>query len=69
MLPQAIPMVNTSPQATPLAMSRRLWQTLDHLLDGCSEKEVALSLDISCHTVHSYVKRLTACSASKRGPS
>jgi len=58
MVPHTIPLASTSPEATRLAMSRRLWQTLDHLLDGCSEKEVALSLDISCHTVHSYVKRL-----------
>ena len=58
MVPHTIPLANTSPEATRLAMSRRLWQTLDHLLDGCSEKEVALSLEISCHTVHSYVKRL-----------
>jgi hypothetical protein len=39
-------------------MSRRLWQTLEHLLDGLSEKEIAASLGISIHTVHTYVKHV-----------
>jgi len=46
--------------ATRPTMSRRLWQTLEHLLDGDSEKEVAASLGLSVHTVHNYVKSLYA---------
>ncbi|MDB5324619.1 MAG: LuxR family transcriptional regulator [Phycisphaerales bacterium] len=31
---------------------------LVHLLDGCSEKEIAQKLDLSVHTVHAHVKHL-----------
>jgi DNA-binding CsgD family transcriptional regulator len=40
------------------ALSRRMRQTLDALLEGDSEKQVALRLGISCETVHVYVKKL-----------
>jgi len=36
----------------------RLSQTLDELLQGKSEKEIALRLDLSRHTIHNYVKAL-----------
>jgi DNA-binding CsgD family transcriptional regulator len=48
-----------APTATVLArLSPRERQTLDHLLAGASEKEVAFSIGLSRHTVHAYVKRL-----------
>jgi len=37
-------------------LSPRMSQTLRHLLAGASEKEIALSLGLSPHTVHDYVK-------------
>ncbi len=39
-------------------LSPRMEQTLRHLLDGSSEKEVARKLSLSRHTVHVYVKAL-----------
>jgi len=36
----------------------RLAQTLDALATGLSEKQVALKLDLSRHTIHNYVKAL-----------
>jgi DNA-binding CsgD family transcriptional regulator len=39
-------------------LSPRQEQTLRHLLNGDSEKQVARKLDLSHHTVHSYVKAL-----------
>ncbi|HEY7091018.1 MAG TPA: helix-turn-helix transcriptional regulator [Tepidisphaeraceae bacterium] len=36
----------------------RLAQTLDALLDGMSEKQIALKLELSQHTIHNYVKAL-----------
>ncbi len=39
-------------------LSPRLKQTLDRLLDGDSEKQVAYKLKLSQHTVHVYVKSL-----------
>jgi DNA-binding CsgD family transcriptional regulator len=36
----------------------RLTQTLDELLAGLSEKEIAAKLDLSRHTIHNYVKAL-----------
>ena len=39
-------------------LSRRLNQTLDLLLEGCSEKEAALKLKISPRTLHDYVTML-----------
>jgi DNA-binding CsgD family transcriptional regulator len=39
-------------------LAPRLRQTLNHLLDGDSEKQVAYKLNLSPHTVHVYVKSL-----------
>jgi DNA-binding NarL/FixJ family response regulator len=39
-------------------LSPRLEQTLRHLLNGDSEKQVAKKLNLSRHTVHVYVKAL-----------
>ncbi len=36
----------------------RLTQTLAALLDGLSEKQIALKLELSQHTIHNYVKAL-----------
>lgn len=36
----------------------RLAQTLGELLNGSSEKQIALKLDLSRHTIHNYVKAL-----------
>lgn len=43
------------PQAN---LAPRLRQTLEQLTDGKSEKQIALALHISQHTVHNYVKAL-----------
>lgn len=40
------------------ALPPRLSQTLDQLLEGRSEKEIALRLELSPHTIHNYVKAL-----------
>lgn len=40
------------------AMAPRLRQTLNMLLEGDAEKQIARKLDISPHTVHVYVKKL-----------
>lgn len=51
----------TPPKLDPLAgvhLSRRERQILTCLLGGDSEKQVALKLTISPHTVHTYVKKL-----------
>lgn len=40
------------------ALPRRLRQTLGHLLQGDGEKQIALKLGLSQHTVHVYVKSL-----------
>jgi DNA-binding CsgD family transcriptional regulator len=40
------------------ALPPRLMQTLDELLTGKSEKEIAQKLGLSRHTVHNYVKAL-----------
>lgn len=40
------------------ALSPRLKQTLEHLLLGNGEKQIAAKLKISPHTVHTYVKEL-----------
>lgn len=39
-------------------LSPRKQQTLAGLLEGLSEKQIARRLDISRHTVHTYVKQL-----------
>lgn len=41
-----------------LGLSPRLRQTLDCLLEGDSEKQAAIRLGLSRHTVHQYVKEL-----------
>ena len=40
------------------ALPRRQDQTLQHLLQGDSEKQVAQKLSLSRHTIHVYVKAL-----------
>lgn len=39
-------------------LSPRLLQIMQCLAAGCSEKEIALSLKLSVHTVHEYVKQI-----------
>ena len=39
-------------------LAPRLAQTLDELLAGSSEKQIAHKLDLSRHTIHNYVKAL-----------
>lgn len=46
-----------SPNLT-AGLSPRMRDTLQHLLGGDSEKEVAAKLDLSPHTVHIHVKNL-----------
>ncbi len=41
-----------------LRLSERECQITSHLMDGCSEAEIARHLGISPHTVHTYVERL-----------
>ncbi|MGN6724984.1 MAG: helix-turn-helix transcriptional regulator, partial [Tepidisphaeraceae bacterium] len=41
-----------------VTLTPRLRQTLSCLLGGDSEKQIALKLQISQHTVHTYVKNL-----------
>jgi DNA-binding NarL/FixJ family response regulator len=55
---QAQPSSATSSPAEAEALSPRLSQTLDALLAGDSEKQIAQKLSISQHTVHVYVKTL-----------
>ena len=45
-------------QGTPVSLSPRMRQTLERLLAGDSEKEIAARLRLSPHTVHVYVKTL-----------
>ena len=47
-----------TPPAQTGSLSPRLSQTLDALLAGDSEKQIAQKLSISQHTVHVYVKTL-----------
>lgn len=46
------------PSAPPVSLSPRMRQTLERLLAGDSEKEIAARLRLSPHTVHVYVKTL-----------
>ena len=50
-------------------LSKRMKDTLQHLLAGDSEKEVAIKLGLSQHTVHIHVKnlykRLGVCSRAE----
>jgi DNA-binding CsgD family transcriptional regulator len=51
-----------------VGISPRMRQTLEHLVAGDSERQVALKLKISQHTVHVYVKQLyKRFGASSRG--
>ena len=45
-----------SPNERAAELSPRLRETLDCLLDGASEKQIAKRLELSPHTVHGYVK-------------
>ena len=45
-------------QAASVSLSPRMRQTLERLLAGDSEKEIAARLRLSPHTVHVYVKTL-----------
>ena len=47
-----------SPPTVKTPLSPRVRHTLNHLLDGQSEKEVAKLMGLSRHTVHVYVKHL-----------
>jgi DNA-binding CsgD family transcriptional regulator len=38
------------------SLSRRVTETLEQLLGGASEKEIADRMGLSAHTVHQYVK-------------
>ena len=49
---------NTTPIPPRLKLSPRMRQTLDRLLAGDSEKQIANRLSVSPHTVHIYVKAL-----------
>ena len=50
-------------------LSKRMKDTLQHLFAGDSEKEVAIKLRLSQHTVHIHVKnlykRLSVCSRAE----
>jgi DNA-binding CsgD family transcriptional regulator len=46
------------PAVPGIPLSPRVRQTLDRLLQGDSEKQVARRLKLSAHTVHVYVKTL-----------
>ena len=48
----------TSPIPEGLKLSPRMRQTLDRLLAGDSEKQIANTLAVSPHTVHVYVKAI-----------
>jgi DNA-binding NarL/FixJ family response regulator len=55
---------HTPPKPLPLPipkhlnLSPRMKQTLEHLLHGYSEKQIARKLGLSPHTVHVYVKAI-----------
>jgi DNA-binding NarL/FixJ family response regulator len=60
--------VSDGVRAEAVGLSPRLRQTLEALLVGDSEKQVAIKLKVSPHTVHVYVKRLYKhFGASSRG--
>ena len=46
------------PQAPPQKLAPRVRTTLDHLLTGASDKEIAQCMDLSPHTVREYVKTI-----------
>ncbi|WP_146652483.1 LuxR C-terminal-related transcriptional regulator [Labilithrix luteola] len=41
-----------------VSLSPRIEATLEHLLTGASDKEIAVRLDLSPHTVRQYVKTI-----------
>jgi DNA-binding CsgD family transcriptional regulator len=54
--------------ASAVGLSPRMRQTLQLLIEGDSERQIALKLKISPHTVHVYVKQLyKRYDASSRG--
>jgi DNA-binding NarL/FixJ family response regulator len=48
----------SAPLPVGLKLSPRMRQTLDRLLAGDSEKQIARTFDLSQHTVHVYVKAI-----------
>jgi DNA-binding CsgD family transcriptional regulator len=52
------PVTRVTPIPKGLKLSPRMRQTLDRLLAGDSEKQIAGKLAVSRHTVHVYVKAL-----------
>jgi len=54
--PEADPV--SPPESQALDLPPRLRQTLELLLEGCSEQEAAMRLNLSRHTIHDYVKDL-----------
>lgn len=52
------PVLRRAPQASPPGLSPRLQQTLENLLQGASEKQIAARLGIGRSTVHQYVNAL-----------
>jgi DNA-binding CsgD family transcriptional regulator len=56
MLAQVAPLKLSAPLTA--GLSPRMRDTLQHLLAGDSEKEVALKLKLSPHTVHIHVKSI-----------
>jgi len=67
MLEEVSPKKISSPLT--VGLSARMKDTLQHLLAGDSEKEVATKLKLSPHTVHIHVKnlykRLNVCSRAE----
>ncbi len=53
-----LPRNNITPIPATIRLSPRMRQTLDRLLAGDSEKQIAKNLSVSQHTVHVYVKSL-----------
>jgi DNA-binding NarL/FixJ family response regulator len=50
--------VSGSVRAEAVGLSPRMQQTLEALIAGDSEKQIALKLQLSQHTIHVYVKQL-----------
>ena len=46
------------PVKAPVKLAPRVQATLDHLLTGASDKEIAQRMDLSTHTVREYVKTI-----------
>ena len=56
--PETAPQTSALDPAIKTELSPRMEQTLQHLLNGDSEKQVARKLLLSQHTVHVYVKAI-----------